>query len=123
MKNTIKESIISSLRKIDNLSTKVEEISGKLERLNVELEKIQDSIQREEERIENLGLRTPSRDPARPDTPEAAKQKELENSKLFEEKRNLISQYYEKYPESAKRPTPTSPLLRAAQKGDGSFIS
>lgn len=93
MKNTVRESIISSLRKLEDLTEKSQQIASKILKLEEELKRISKSIEKEEDRIQNLGLKQQSRDPLNPDTSEELLRKEKENEKLQVEKIEIISAF------------------------------
>lgn len=100
MKNTVKEAVISSLRKLDNLQEKTQQINSKIEKLEDELKHIAEAIEKEQKRIQTLGLKEPSRDPAKPDTPEELQKKKNENVQIQLEKQSLIQERQSISPET-----------------------
>ena len=101
MKENLKLEIDRSLGKIKNLQKTTVEVEKKLENLQSYLESLLKSIEAEKRRIASLGVKTPSKDRSKPDSPEIRRKKEEFNQKLLQEKEKYLA---EKLGESQLRP-------------------
>lgn len=80
MKNSIREQIISSSRKLDDLNRSCKEVEGKIQRLQQHLTQLQQAVYKEEDRIRGLGVKPEEGNPQNHDY----------NLKLGKEKEELL---------------------------------
>lgn len=90
MKTMLQMDLDRSLTKVNHLKQNVKEMEEKIKNLQENLENIQQSLEKEYRYIESLGLKQPSRDPAKPDTVERKQQKDDYNQNLQKEKAEYI---------------------------------
>lgn len=92
MKENIILELQRSINKLENLRKNAEQVQGKIILLEESLKQTCRSLEREFQRIENLGLKQPSRDPEHPDTPEEQEKKNSFNESLSQEKDSYLQE-------------------------------